>query len=405
MLGNLAHYDGQLLEIIQMDEMGQLKESVRFLHHAKRLHCGGGMEAVMRSHLRESGRQAFFVSFLLGDEKDTARQVCLDGAPHQTIGGLRRLYADKVHTRLGAEASLYHNCWGLDLWADLDPAEFRIGFIHSSYPRVEKFIRYYARFADGFIFVNEEMMAMTRQILPHWDESRLAYFPHIIKAPDWIGRQGCQLRQKVVIGFAGRLVKKQKRIDRIPSFLEILDQKLPGAIFEILAAGPDENWLREALAERENVHFHGWKEGDDYWKILNRWKFMVFFSDYEGLPIALLEALAGGVVPLYPDFYGGRDFLARMDPTLLYRPGNIESLLQTLCAANDWSSQRQEQFFEKSQKMMAGMQMDSLESRYDQFLSGLAKVLPITDRYRKSVSLMKSMTPIWAHNRWERRLF
>ena len=51
------------------------------------------------------------------------------------------------------------------------------------------------------------------------------------------------------------------------------------------------------------------------------------------------------------------------------------------------------------------MQVDSLESRYDQFLNGLAKALPVTGRYRKSVSFMKSMMPIWAHNRWERRFF
>ncbi len=280
------------LEIKQMGEMGQRKESVRFLHHAKRLHCGGGMEAVMRSHLKESGHQAFFVSFMREDKKNAAQQVCLDGSPHQTIGGLRRLYADRVHHRLSAEVSLYHNCWGLDICADLDPAEFRIGFIHSSYPQVEKFIRYYARFADGFILVNEEMMRRTRQILSSWNKSRLAYFPHIIKAPDWIGKQGFQLREEVVIGFAGRLVKKQKRIDRIPAFLDLLEQKLPGATFEILGAGPDENWLREALAGRGNVHFHGWKEGDDYWKIPQPMEIHGIFQRLRGTP----HCLAGGAL-------------------------------------------------------------------------------------------------------------
>ncbi len=387
-----------------MGGIRQTKESIRYLHHAKRLHCGGGMEAVMRSHLRESGEDSRFVSFLKGDKKDSDRQYCLNGSPNETVGGLRRLYGSLVGDRLSVQVSLYHNCWGLDFLADLDPAEFRIGFFHSSYPRVEKFVRYYARFADGFIFVNEEMMQRARQILPRWDESRFAYFPHILEAPPWIGEQDRQTREKTIIGFAGRLVKKQKRVDRIPAFLDLLDQKLPGATFEILGAGPDEDWLREALAGRENVLFHGWQEGEDYWKTISRWKFMVFFSDYEGLPIALLEALACGVVPLYPDYYGGRDFLGRINPDLLYRPGDVENLVKNLCAASEWADERKMHFVEKAQSTIEAMQADSLESQYEKFLNGLGKVLPVSGRYRKSVSLLKSMTPLWAHNRRERKL-
>ena len=215
----------------------------------------------MRSHLRESGENSRLVSFLRGDKKDSNRQHCLNGSPNLTLGGLRRLYKANISNRISARASLYHNCWGLELFADLDPAQLRIGFFHSSYPRLEEFVRYYACFADGFIFVNEAMLDRTRRILPDWDESRFAYFSHILEIPDSIENQRYQLKNvnEVVIGYAGRLVKKQKRIDRIPAFLGLLDRYLPHYTFQVLGAGPDEGWLRQALAGRQNVKFHGWK--------------------------------------------------------------------------------------------------------------------------------------------------
>ncbi len=382
-----------------MGGIDQTKESVLYLHHAKRLHCGGGMETVMRSHLRESGENSHFVSFLRGDKKDSDRQHCLDGSPNLSLSGLRRLYKTNILNRLSARASLYHNCWGLDLFADLDPAQLRIGFFHSSYPKLEKFVRYYGQFADGFVFVNEAMMDRSRRILPHWDESRFAYFPHILKIPASIENQRYQPRDDVRIGYAGRLIKKQKRIDRIPAFLEQLDRHLPDYTFEILGDGPDEGWLQQALAGRKNVLFHDWKKGSEYWETLQRWKFTVFFSDYEGLPIALMEALACGVIPLYPDYYDGRDLLGQIDTSLLYRQGGMEDLVKSLCSANQWSIERTKQFFEKSQSILATNTEDSLEIRYDRFLTGLDESLPSAQRYRQPISLMRSLTPLWRHNR------
>ena len=116
-----------------------------------------------------------------------------------------------------------------------------------------------------------------------------------------------------------------------------------------------------------------------------------------------MEALACGVVPVYPDFYDGQDLLGQIDHSLFYRQGDLEDLAQTLCAANEWPIERMEQFFEKSRSVITTNQKDSLESRYDRFLTGLAKSLPLSQRYRKPISLMRSLTPLWLHNRLARQ--
>ena len=40
--------------------------------------------------------------------------------------------------------------------------------------------------------------------------------------------------------------------------------------------------------------FHGRKSGDEYYSVLSGWDFITSVSDYEGLPISMLEAFSTG---------------------------------------------------------------------------------------------------------------
>jgi glycosyltransferase involved in cell wall biosynthesis len=58
---------------------------------------------------------------------------------------------------------------------------------------------------------------------------------------------------------------------------------------------------------------------------------VVFLSEYEGLPLALLEALAAGVVPVFPKIQSGGDaYTLGVDASLLYPAGDLTSIIPIL---------------------------------------------------------------------------
>jgi glycosyltransferase involved in cell wall biosynthesis len=102
---------------------------------------------------------------------------------------------------------------------------------------------------------------------------------------------------------------------------------------EILGDGPERRWLQRQFSNKPSVVFHGYQTGLRYWQLLNAWDMIVFVSDIEGLPLALLEALSCGVLPLFPKIRSGADSYARgVKEELLYDPADFRQVAQTLSA-------------------------------------------------------------------------
>jgi glycosyltransferase involved in cell wall biosynthesis len=74
--------------------------------------------------------------------------------------------------------------------------------------------------------------------------------------------------------------------------------------------------------------FHGWRSREEYWQVMARWDAVVFFSDNEGGPIGLLEGMAAGALPFYPQRSGSwADVHApQVDPLCHYPPGDMPAL-------------------------------------------------------------------------------
>jgi len=92
----------------------------------------------------------------------------------------------------------------------------------------------------------------------------------------------------------------------LPSLLRALESAGIDFRFELLGDGPRQPWLEQQLPSDRTV-FHGRKSGDDYGSVLRGWDFITSVSDYEGLPISMLEAFSAGVLPLCPAIGSGGD--------------------------------------------------------------------------------------------------
>jgi glycosyltransferase involved in cell wall biosynthesis len=125
---------------------------------------------------------------------------------------------------------------------------------------------------------------------------QIAYGVHSIAIDEMESRcaASSDARNPLRVGYVGRLVQLQKRVfDLVPLAEEL---KVRGADFElhIIGDGPESAALTGEFERRglsEVVKFHGWLSSAEVRKHLLTLDVFVLLSDYEGLPVALLEAM------------------------------------------------------------------------------------------------------------------
>jgi glycosyltransferase involved in cell wall biosynthesis len=219
---------------------------------------------------------------------------------------------------------VYHNFWGLHFFADLDRAGRRLGVVHSFFPGLPQVLRGSRGLLDGMLCVSQPLLELVRRELPELAGDRTGLLPYPVARPRAETAQPPLAGRPLTLGYAGRLSFEQKRVDRFPPLVRALETAGVDFQLEFLGDGAQAGWLCGQLASHPRVRFHGLLTGEAYWSVLRRWDVLVFVTDYEGLPITLLEALSVGVLPLFPAIgSGGDDYAAQLRPDLLYPAGDL----------------------------------------------------------------------------------
>ncbi len=101
--------------------------------------------------------------------------------------------------------------------------------------------------------------------------------------------------------YVGRLVEEQKQILEVTRALCRAVREVPETEAIIYGNGPDRSRVNRCLQEEdvgERVRLGGQVDNADIQRVMLEADVLVLLSDYEGLPIALLEAMACGLVPV-----------------------------------------------------------------------------------------------------------
>lgn len=112
------------------------------------------------------------------------------------------------------------------------------------------------------------------------------------------------------VGYAGRIVVRQKRMDLMLKVIERLEQRKVNYVLEIAGDGPYREEMENNIINNgwdRHVHFLGVLDRSaipDFWK---RQDIYVNVSDNEGRSISQLEAMAGGAVPVATCTSGTRE--------------------------------------------------------------------------------------------------
>ena len=183
-----------------------------------------------------------------------------------------------------------------------------VGILHSDDP-------YYRAIQDEFVFGGKEerldaitcvSRSLEKEVCNRGPQStcvwRIPYGVPISEARE--RSQTGHLR----IAYVGRLAEQQKRISDVTRSLILACQTIPDTEAVIFGDGPDKGNVERILATEGhgvNVSLGGNVPNDQIQRVLMGFDVITLLSDYEGLPISLLEAMACGCVPVCLEMNSG----------------------------------------------------------------------------------------------------
>lgn len=297
---------------------------LELLHLFPHFHTLGGAETVLRHHFRHDPEFGVASDFVVSNEPVSAsesRVHCFGLEPGDTLRNIERKCGE-VCRRFPARVAIYHLLWGVPFFSPCDGAARRMLLIHGDYSWLWGSLAKEHRALDGILCINAEMKRKIHATLPGFPAERV-FQVNIPIAPPSMGRVRPGFARPVRLGYSGRMLVQAKRIDRIPAFCRALDALGVDYQLELLGDGPERTLLERDPASSKWL-FHGLKSGEAYWDILRQWDFILFFSDREGTPVSLLEALSQGVLPLFPQIRtGGDPYVEALAPWLLYPPADL----------------------------------------------------------------------------------
>jgi glycosyltransferase involved in cell wall biosynthesis len=161
------------------------------------------------------------------------------------------------------------------------------------------------RYCNATICVSEVLRDRVREMNPVIGERAHVIHNSSVRLEDVARRRGRRATDKLRLIYTGRLVHYQKRILDFVDLAEALDRaQVP---YEITLVGTfsahddtEEKFERRAAAYLEDgrIKLPGRMRREEIMKTLTGQDLFVLLSDFEGLPLALVEAMARGCVPV-----------------------------------------------------------------------------------------------------------
>ena len=263
--------------------------------------------------------------------------------------------------------------WGLRQYCDLDLAGRRIFLLHGYGPAFEQQVSELHPFADGILCVSRPLEELIRKLVPGMQRERIDYIAYPIFPPSRQTTQAPVEGRPLVIGYCGRIIIEQKRVDRAPGFLEALERSGLDYRVEFLGDGPEMPRLEDIARGNQRVVLHGRKSGEEYWNIMKHWDALISFSDYEGTPISMLEAMSQGVVPVMPWMGSGADeYAGQLHASLVYEHDDFGTVAQTMLRLSKLPEEEMRGLRAKAIEMVSEHSIEAYMGTFSRFAEKIA---------------------------------
>lgn len=133
----------------------------------------------------------------------------------------------------------------------------------------------------------------------------------------------------LVIVYPCRLVRGQKRADLLPEFISKLEERRINYILNIVGDGACEEEIRTYVEQNcldEKIFLWGKLSREDLLCFLRKQDIYLNFSEYEGMSLTMLEAMARGCVPVVTDVSGVADVIVNRENGFISKVGDLEGM-------------------------------------------------------------------------------
>ncbi|HWQ25446.1 MAG TPA: glycosyltransferase family 4 protein [Chlorobaculum sp.] len=141
--------------------------------------------------------------------------------------------------------------------------------------------------------------------------------------------------KKIQLLFIGRVENSQKGVFLLPEIMRQISLTASDVHLNVVGDGPDLRQLKQMFKDSgiNNVSFFGALLHDEALEVMRSSRIMLMPSYFEGMPIALLEAMSNGLVPVVSNLRNSTDFIVEDGVNgYLADPGDIEGFALKIAA-------------------------------------------------------------------------
>lgn len=247
---------------------------------------------------------------------------------------------------------------------------YRAGLAQSHDPGVYSMLRRHAADVDLMAGVSR-LVTETIQGLPEFAGARVCYLPYGVPMPRETTRVTLDAGAPLRLLYLGRLEEMQKRVRLFPRILDQLKASRIPFHWTIAGEGPERRYLESVLKSStpdQSVRFTGPVLYEDVPALLTAHNVFLLASDFEGLPLSLLEAMGRGLVPVVSDLASGiRDVVDESNGRRI-APENVGGYAQAIV----WLHEHREEMKRLSENSRARVVREySVEAMTDRWLQAV----------------------------------
>jgi glycosyltransferase involved in cell wall biosynthesis len=182
------------------------------------------------------------------------------------------------------------------------PGVIRLGIVQSDDPGPYSLAQAFRPWLDAMVGVSPTICERLKQ---EFKFPRSVCIPYGIQFAPGQERRLRAADQPLRLIYVGRLIEVQKRVSRLVDLIRKLAGRALPFKFTFVGSGPELAPMRAALRDLPQVEFAGDVPNRRVPELLRAHDVFVLLSDFEGLPLSLLEAMGEGVVPVVSDLESG----------------------------------------------------------------------------------------------------
>ncbi len=208
----------------------------------------------------------------------------------------------------------------------------RVGAVQSHDPGAYNMVRFYAG-QVGLMAAVSRTIDQTLAAMPEFARVPIAYLPYGVPVPEPRDNPRTDGRLPLRIVYLGRLDQQQKRVRLIPQILRQLEASGIPFHWTIAGEGPERPFLQSVMKSpgpHQTISFPGRILYGDVPQLLAAHDVFLLASDYEGLPLSLLEAMGHGLVPVVSDLPSGIRELVHEGTGRRVAPDNIAGYAEAI---------------------------------------------------------------------------